>query len=459
MGYVKNYFIGHIFLFYSLCFYSMCLYSLCLYGQKEPDIKKELKNSEIKDIGLHIAAVNRVKMPVSIYYLEAESNAIEPLIFYIIKAFQFSGQCNVVVKKVAERPSKKTIKNFFGTESPLALFMLQENKQSIGNKQSIELYLFNTLEGKIIFQKRCSRESGGITGFAYRIADILWPILTGQTGLFSSKIAYCKQVDLAHGKRAKHICMVDYDGSNEQTVVDLPTVSVAPRWNNDLRNPLIFYSEYTNDNIRLMFVDMKKNRRIASNFDGISMLPAFSKDGKKVVYCASHGDGLCQLYYGVNGIFKKIAENKGNNLSPSFIDDTTILFCSDFQTGSPQIYTYNIATELLERIFQGGYCTSPSYSATRNCIAYSKMEKGETQIYLYDMKKKTDTRLTSSKGSKQEPSWSPCGNYLVFSVEIGNQSRIGLFNMFTKETSMITSEKISCSYPSWSPCYAFYPCL
>ncbi len=458
----------------------------------------EIKKSKIKDMSLQIRAAKRVKMPLGIYYLQSESNAIEPLVFYLEKAFQFSGQCTVVVKKVAEKPSKKSIGEFFGTESPLALFMLLGDghgvrhgsavsgtsnedigatvdgdkvdgdkvdgvggtvSNGVGAKQSIELYLFNTLDGKIIFQKRCTKTSGSIAGWAYRIGDLLWPVLTGQAGLFCSKIAYCKQVDLAQGKRAKHICIADYDGSNEQTVVDLPTISIAPRWNNDLHKPLIFYSEYTNNNIRLMFVDMKKNRRIASDYDGINMLPAFSKDGKKVVYCASHGNGLCQLYYGENGVFKTVAENSGNNISPSFIDDTNILFCSDFQTGSPQIYTYNRATKLVEKITEGGYCTSPSYSATRNCIAYSKMEKGQAQIYLYDMKKKMNTCLTSGKGSKLEPSWSPCGNYLVFSLELGNKSRIGIFNMFTKETSLITPESVSCSYPSWSQCYIFYPSL
>lgn len=101
--------------------------------------------------------------------------------------------------------------------------------------------------------------------------------------------------------------IADYDGSHEQLLVKTPTINIAPRWNADTSNPLLFYSEYTNTNVRLMVVDMKGRRRPVINADGVTMLPSFTKDGKKVVYCSSRGNGNCQLYYYKKNILKRIA--------------------------------------------------------------------------------------------------------------------------------------------------------
>lgn len=237
-----------------------------------------------------------------------------------------------------------------------------------------------------------------------------------------------------------------------------PTVNVAPRWNNDNKSPMLFYSEYTNSNVRLVAMKMDKKRKVASNFDGVNMLPAFSQDGKQVAYCASHGNGNCQLYYYERGSFKKLTKNQGNNVSPTFSGDgKSIYFCSDFQTGKPQIYCYDIAHDNIERLTHGGYCASPAYCPVQNRLAYSKMVNGTMQLFMYDLENKEHAQLTFDSGNKEEASWSPCGNFLLFSYEQGEKCRIAMLNTITNKRQYLTSEKMVCSYPCWSPAYAEFP--
>lgn len=399
---------------------------------------------------IELKADTRAKMPLVLCWLAEQASVIEPLMPCIARDFRFSGQMDVCVKKVAIKPSLSDIKQLFSEGYSLAMFVTQ------GSGDSIEWRLFDTCKGSMIEGKRCIKRSDHVDGRAHQVADSAWPVLTGQGAFFSSKIAYCKQVE---GRRARHVCIADYDGHNEQVLVDLPTIMVAPRWNNDMANPLLFYSEYTNDNIRLMCcsVDGRKQRSIASNFDGVTMLPAFSRDGTKVAYCASHGKGCCQLYYGKQGTFKQLTHNQGNNISPSLNDDGSCLFfCSDFQTGKPQIYQYTIENELIERITNGGYCVSPSYCGKRHQVAYGKMERGVMQLYLYDVARKQHTRLTSDAGNKEEFSWSPCGNYLLFSVDQAGKSRIAVLNLLTHQRVYITPSGNHCTYPSWSGLYNAY---
>jgi TolB protein len=312
----------------------------------------------------------------------------------------------------------------------------------------------------MILGKRFSFVHDTVQVWAHAIADVLWPALTGQQGVFSTKIAYCKKITSKKGAKIKHVYMCNYDGSNEERIVSTPTVNVAPRWNNDAHNPLLYYSEYTNENVRLVVVNMHKQRRIVSNFDGINMVPSFSRDGKTVVYCASHGRGACQLFMVKDGKISQLTHNTGNNVSPSIsYDGSLVYFCSDYETGLPQIYTYRFSDDAIERITDGGYCASPACSARHARVAYAKIVDGIMQIFVYDHKKQRHTQVTFGPGNKEECSWSPCGNYLVYALEEGNKGSIVSLHMQTKQLKMITSARDICSYPAWSPVYTHIPSL
>jgi Tol biopolymer transport system component len=204
---------------------------------------------------------------------------------------------------------------------------------------------------------------------------------------------------------------------------------------------------------------MHKKRRIISNFDGLNMSPAFSKDGKKAVYSASRADGSCQLYYYDAVSFYKLTHNEGNNISPSISDDgKKIYFCSDYETGLPQIYMYHTITSALERITDGvGYCTSPCYSSKRSQLVYARMVQGIMQLFLYDEHSKKHSQLTFDEGSKEESVWSPCGNYLLYSVQKGRVSHLISWHMYTNKKQLITSMQDNCAYPAWSGKYKQFP--
>lgn len=422
----------------------------CLLSQEIGDADRSVPTVQARPSGT-------AKIRVALCILTEEESLVGSVLTVVERDFTFSGQLEVLVKKYNHRPSKKDVTSLFSEGIPLALFITNGPMQD-NSVASIEWRLFDTMQGTMIGGKRCLKRGDSVTGWAHHIADSVWPTLTSSSSFFSTKIAYCKQLYTMHGKRITQVCIADYDGGNEQVIVDAPTIHVAPRWNNDKNRPLLFYSEYTSDNVRLMFADIiTRKRYIALNNRGIAMVPAFSGDGKKIVYCASQGDGACQLYYGQNGVFDKITNNQGNNIAPTlFPDGSAIVFCSDFQTGQPQIYQYTVASGLIERITTGGYCASPSYSSTRHQVAYVKMDNGTMQVYLYDCASKVHSRLTGDSGNKEECSWSPCGNYLVFAIENGRKSRLAVLNMLTHETKYITSADYSCTYPSWSPRYNIY---
>lgn len=407
----------------------------------------------VAEMSLDINAAGHEKVRLALASFSAEAE-LASVMQTIKKDFEFYGQFSVEILTLQEPLTKKSIAQLYNQGYKLALFL------NATQTHEIEWRLYSTHNSHMIKGKKYSKRGSIEREWAHHIADMVLPVLSGKPGSFSTKIAYCKQVPLSNGRHYKHIYIADYDGSNEQKLVGKSTINVAPRWNKDLQNPLLFYSECTNSNIRLMATDLHKHHKIVSNFDGLNMLPAFSNDGSKVVYCASRGDGSCHLYYYAHGTFKRLTRNNGNNISPVFSDnDDMIFFCSDFQTGLPQIYSYHLHNDTLERLTENGYCASPAYCGSNKMLAYTKLVKGVNQLFVYDLAKKEHRQITFDGANKEECSWSNCGNYIICCVAQGASSRIALFDLNTQERRFITSEKDHCSYPAWSPSYHEFPSI
>jgi len=370
------------------------------------------------------------------------------------KALEFKNQCTVSVAFIPQIMTKKEAIN--QKEKGFSYIIFLDGS----DKKNFEWHLFDVDDASMKKNKMVAKKGAVVRGWAYALADSMYESLTNEPGFFSTKIAYGKQMPLKRGMHYTHIYIADYDGSNEECIVQTPTINVSPRWNADGRRPLLFYSENTNSNMRMMAVDMHKKRVVASNFDGLNMLPAFSPDGKSVIYCATRGDANCHLYHWSNKVLKKVTSNDGNNFSPVFGDDgKTIYFSSDFETGKPQIYSYNIDNAQLVRITKDGYCVSPTYCPARKQLAYAKMVNGVMQLFSYDLATQEHRQLTTDAAQKEECNWSPCGTFLLCPVDNGNVTRIALFNTITHDYRYLTSAQDNCQYPTWSGVYNEYPVI
>ncbi len=369
------------------------------------------------------------------------------------KALEFKDQCDVVVDFLPSLMNKQEALSYKAHKYNYILFV--EN-----NGDHFAWHLFDIQDAAMKKSKKVVKNNSVARSSVYMLADSIWQTLTGEPGIFSTKLAYTKEIPAKKGLHYTHIYIADYDGSNEELLVATPTINVSPRWNKDLNRPLLFYSENTNANMRMMASDMHKKRIIASNFDGLNMLPSFSPDGGSVVYCATRGSGSCQLYHWSHKKIKKLTNNDGNNFAPAFSDDgKTIYFSSDFESAKPQIYAIDMQSGQINRLTKDGYCVSPSYCASRNQLAYSKMVNGVMQLFTYDLSSKAHKQITFDSAQKEECSWSACGNFLLCPVDSGKNSRIALFNVNTNQYKYLTDAKDRCACPALSGIYNQYPVI
>lgn len=406
------------------------------------------------DMQIAVQAAQTKKVTIGFVVVGHQSHDIKKITDRLQKDLEWSDQCIVKMEHVAKLVHQSDIKKLFSADVSAAIFLSQEHNDIIWRLYDLES--LQMLSGKKIVQSKQTPDM-----IAHKIADEIWPQLFGCQSCFRSKIAFCKQIwrkKYGREKPYKQIWVADFDGSNPQLFIDAPTVSFAPRWNNDSTCPLLLYSENTLSNVQLVLSNMFGKRKVICHFDGLNMQPTFCKDGKKVIFCLSK-DGSSQLYLSYideltkQRKYERLTFNTGQNIAPCFIDNNTVAFVSDFETHKPQIYLLNLTTRAIKRISNGGYCACPNYSAVRNQLVYSKMIGAGMQLFTYDFASGVHTQLTTSPGSKEEGSWSICGNYIVFGYNKGNIARIAQLNVITGKIKFLTNEQQACSYPDCSPIY------
>lgn len=416
---------------------------------------KMLVSDEVaSDLQLSVQVKKTKKVTIGLITLGQVDSNLKHCVARLVKDLEWNGQSVIEQKNLKDLKYEQDLTQLFEKDIAVAVIVTQE-------KNGYAWRLYDLASAQMIAGKKIEQGSDTLAYVAHTMADQLWPQLFGVQSSFRSKIAYSKQIwRKKHGREKpyKQIWIADFDGSNQKLFIDTPTVSFAARWNIDPTCPLLFYSENTLSNVRLVVNNMFGKRKIICSFDGLNMQPTFSDDGKKIVFCLSK-DGSSQLYLSlideVTGTrhFERLTFNSGENIAPCFVDKTHVAFVSDYKTGKPQIFILDLKTKVVEQLTDNGYCACPSYSPVRKQLVYSKMVGSVMQLFLYDFKNKTHTQLTDSPGSKEEGCWSVCGNYIVFGLNQGMDSRIAQFHLPTKTIRYLTKKEDNCTYPTCSPIY------
>src|SRR4029453_10143514 len=130
---------------------------------------------------------------------------------------------------------------------------------------------------------------------AHRIADLIYERLTGDKGVFSTKITYV----VKRGTRYE-LQVSDADGFNAQTVLASNEPIISPAWSPD-GSRLAYVSFDQKKPIVVVQNLAQGTTRVAAPSRGNNSAPAWSPDGKRLAVALSR-DGLTQVYViGANG--------------------------------------------------------------------------------------------------------------------------------------------------------------
>jgi TolB protein len=278
------------------------------------------------------------------------------------------------------------------------------------------------------------------------VANEIVRALTGDRGIFRTKIAYCKKVG-----KGKEICIADFDGANEQQLTSNGSINISPCWTPDGRE--IFFTSFVGGPAQIYKVDVttKKMTKIAA-FNGINAAPAVSPDGARLA-CVLSKDGNSEIYVlDINGrIIKRVSNTTAIESGPTWSPNGAMLAFSSDRTGAPQIYVSDADGIRVNRLtYEGRYNDSPIWSIRGNRVTFvSRTKDGRFDLASIDTSGH-NPHLMTGFGQNENPHFSPDGKHIIFA-----STRLGGSDIFTMDASGRNQRRITtsggCSNPVWGP--------
>ncbi len=283
---------------------------------------------------------------------------------------------------------------------------------------------------------------------AHRIADTVYEKLTGEKGVFSTRIAY-----VTRNTGVYNLWVADADGEGAQSALRSTEPIISPSWSPN-GNQLAYVSfESRKPVVYVHDVDSGK-RRLVANFKGSNSAPSWSPDGKTLALTLSR-DGGSQLYLldaNVSGAEpRRLASSQAIDTEPTFTaDGKTIYFVSD-RGGSPQIYRLAVGGGTPERVtFSGNYNISPALSADGRWMAYVSRINGAFKLHVMDLATGQSSAITDTNAD-ENPSFSGNSRMLLYATQQGSREALMTTTLDGKVKARLAGQGGDLREPDWGP--------
>ena len=344
-----------------------------------------------------------------------------------------------------ERPDQP-----FNTQSwrGLGVEMVVKGVATRSTAQSLDVTVsaYDVAEGREVLRKEYTAKPDLMRLLAHAVSNDIYKILTGQQGIFKTKIAF-----IAQKAGLKELYMMDWDGERMYPVGIKGGIILAPRWSRD--GSKLIYSAEKNRKWGIYQLDMNTMRELSTiRLSGVSIVGNFFPDNRRFAFSTAR-DGHSDISIGDIGGSgsRKIIATPWIDVSPSVSPDgSTIVFVSN-RSGSPQLYMSDREGFNVHRLtFQGNYNTSPQWSPTGDKIVYASMIGGKNQIFTVKPDGSAATQLTDA-GNNEDPCFSPDGRYIAFTSNRQGPPGIFVIRANGEGLKRLTPKGFRAASPGWSP--------
>jgi TolB protein len=281
---------------------------------------------------------------------------------------------------------------------------------------------------------------------AHRIADVIYEKLTGDKGVFSTKITYVVKRGGRH-----ELQVADADGFNPQSVLASKEPIISPSWSPD--GSSIAYVSFDQKKPVVVVQNLAQGTtRVVANFRGNNSAPAWSPDGRSLAVALSK-DGLTQIYRiaAAGGEATRLTQSSGIDTQPAFSPDGKwIAFTSD-RGGTPQIYRMPASGGEPTRLtFDGSYNVGPRFSPDGKYIAFVQREGGRYRIALLELATNQVVSLTDGT-LDDSPTFAPNGKMILYEAQVGGRGQLAAVSSDGKVRQRLSSSAGDVQDPAWGP--------
>ena len=309
----------------------------------------------------------------------------------------------------------------------------------------MEMRLFDTFKERLLVGKRYKGWLKDQRQMIRRFCSEVVYHLTGNRGVFDSKIAFISKV---YGQKEIYVC--EFDGYRPTQFTDNKSINLFPAWSTDTK--WMAFTSYVKGRPSLYIKNIKEKRGATIDKPGIQITPAWVPGKFELAATLSFsGDQEIYLLTGTGKIIKRLTNSRGIDVEPTWSPDGKQMAFVSKRSGSPQIYVKAFDTGRVRRLtFEGRYNTEPDWSPRGDKIAYTGMANGEINIYVIDVDGGDPIQLTQNQGSNESPSWSPDGSLIVFSSTREGLSRIYVMTAYGTDQRRLLALPGEQFSPAWS---------
>jgi TolB protein len=280
---------------------------------------------------------------------------------------------------------------------------------------------------------------------AHRLADQVYEKLTGDKGVFATRIAYVTK----SGTRYT-LWVADSDGEGAQSALSSPEPIISPSWSPtgsqlayvsfESRKPVIYVHELASG-----------KRQVAANFRGSNSAPTWTPDGKSLVATLSREGGSQLFQMDIQGgAPRRLTQSNGIDTEPVFASNGKLYFVSD-RGGSPQIYRMPAAGGAVERVtFNGSYNISPNLSPDGRFMAYVARTGSQFKLQVMDLSTGQSNAITDTVAD-EKPSFAPNSKLLVYATQIQGREALMTSTLDGKIKARLAGQGGDIREPAWGP--------
>jgi TolB protein len=199
------------------------------------------------------------------------------------------------------------------------------------------------------------------------------------------------------------------------------------------------------------------------NFNDVgstNISPAWAPSGQQLAFSSSRtGDPEIWTSDPQGNFAHQITHSPGPDSSPTWNPKTgaQIAWSHGGHNTIPQIYIMDADGSTVQRMTDGGYATSPSWSPNGQFLAFAWDRKygpgapGGQDIYVMEIATKKWIQLTHDMGRCDFPVWSPDGRHIAFANSPdGRATHTRLMTMLADGTAKHALTGPGADMPNWS---------